>query len=146
MAVFKFKLNTLHRLKKQIEDQAKNRLGIAVAALDAENLKLNRIYAVIETAVGEFRRLSGGLFTAGKIKDYNYFLSAMREKAERQLLAVEGAKRVVSEARDALLAAARQRETFDRLREKSFQNYLEEEKRAEGLIVDEIVSYRGNAR
>ena len=145
MAVFRFKLKTLHRLKKQIEDQAKNRLGLAIAALDAETLKLNQIRSIISMTIDESRKLSGGRFTAGKIKEYNYFLALMRKKAEEQIPVVENARRLVNEARNELLKAARQREIFDKLREKALSQYLEDEKRAERMLMDEIVSYRGNA-
>ena len=146
MAVFKFRLKTLHRLKKQLEDQAKNRLGLAVAALDAEKYKLRLIHAAIAAAVDDFRRLSGGRFTAGKIKAFNYFLAAQREKAEIQAVAVDKAQKVVDEARHALLLAARQREAYDKLRDKAYARYAEDERHAEGVVVDEIVSYRGNTQ
>jgi len=144
MAAFKFKFQTLHRLKSQIEDQAKNRFGLAVTALNTEISKLNCIKNAINATVDEFRELSGGRFTAGKIRDYNYFISTMKEKAAIQQKAVEEAMRVVNKAREELIAAVRQREMFDKLRDKAFIQYMDDEKRAENRVVDEIVSYRGN--
>lgn len=142
MAVFKFKLKTLHRLKIQIEDREKNRFGLAVAALNAETAKLNRIYAAIEMTFDEFRKLSGGRFTAGKIKDYNRFIAAMKDKAEAQEIVVDEAKKAVDLAREALVRAMREREMYDKLREKAFAKYMDDERRAEYVTVDELVSYR----
>lgn len=144
MAVFKFKLKTLHRLKVQLEDQAKNNFGLAVAALNAEIAKLNRIKAAISMTVDEFRRLSGGRFTAGKIKDYNCFIAAMKEQAVAQQAEVEKAEAAVEEARVALIAAMRQREMYDKLREKAFMRYSDAERRAEYRAVDELVSYKSS--
>ena len=145
MAVFRFKLKPLHRLKIQLEDQAKNRFGLAVAALNAEIAKLNAIYAAIQMTYGEFRRLSGGRFTAGKIKDYNNFIAAMKEKAAAQEAVVEEAKRRVELARGELIAAMREREMYDKLREKAYAKYIEDERRAEYSAIDELVSYRVSA-
>jgi flagellar FliJ protein len=144
MAVFQFKLHTLHRLKAQLEDQAKNKFGIAVSAFNAELKKLNQINAAIAGVTDEFRRLSGGRFTAGKIKDFNYCLSALKESAERQETVVEEAMAEVNRKRAELIAAARQREMFDKLRDKAFARHMAEERRLEYRAADELVSYRGN--
>jgi len=145
MAIFHFKLKTLHRLKSQLEEQAKNRFGIAVSALNEEIRKLNVIKDTISATIDEFRTLSGGRFTAGKIKDYNYFIAAMKEKEAHQAVAVEEATIVADRAREALILAVRQREMFDKLRDKAYSRYIEEEKQAEQRATDQLVSFRGNS-
>ena len=142
MAVFKFKLRALHRLKTQLEDQAKNKFGAAVARFNVELFKLNKINAAIAAVVEEFRRLSGGRFTAGKIKDFNYYLAAMKEKAAIQEIAVEAALKKVNEAREELILASQEREMYDKLREKAFARHMSDEKRVEQRVVDELVSYK----
>ena len=144
MAIFSFKLKTLHRLKAQLEDQAKNRFGQAVAALNAEIMKLDQIKAAIAATVDEFRKLSGGRFTAGRIKEFNYYITVLKERAALQEIAVQEATHRVNIAREALILAARQREMYDKLREKAFMRHMDEEKRAEHRLTDELVSYRGN--
>ena len=146
MAVFKFKLKAIHRLKSQIEEQEKNKFSLAVAALNAEIAILNRIKGAIAAAVDEFRKLSGRRFTAGKIKDFNYFIAAMKESEAAQTKVVEDAMRVVEEARKALIIASQQREMYDRLREKAFILHMDGERRSEQRSVDELVSYRGNSQ
>ena len=144
MAIFHFKLKTLHRLKVQLEDQAKNRLGLAVSIHNAETAKLNHMKSVIAATLDEFREMSGRCFSAGDVRDYNFFIDAMKKKAKIQKAAVDKAKEAVDEARRLLVLAARQREMFDKLREKAFARYLEDEKYSERLVVDGLISYRGN--
>ena len=127
-----------------MEDQAKNRLGLANARLNAEIQKLDRIKDAIFATVGEFRRVSGGRFTAGRIKEFNYFIATMKERAAEQQKAVEEARKDVERAREALILAARQREMYDKLRARAFALHMEEERRAEYRATDELVSYRGN--
>jgi len=144
MAIFAFKLKTIHRLKIQVEDLAKNRFGLAVSAYNEELRKLNLIQETIFATIDEFRTTSGGRFTAGRIKEYNYFLSAMRDREEAQQRNVDEAARVVDEAREALIIASRQREMFNKLRERALSRYMSEERRAEYRGTDELVSFRGN--
>jgi len=145
MAIFNFKLKTIHRLKSQLEDQAKNKFGLTVAALNEEIRKLNLIKDTISATIDEFRALSGGKFTAGTIKSYNYFIAAMRDREAAQTVEVEKATEVMERAREALIIASRQREMFDKLRERAFTRHMDDEKRAEHRATDELVSYRGNA-
>ena len=145
MAVFRFKLKSLHRLKIQLEDQVKNKFSAAVARFNVELFKLNKINAAIAAAVEEFRRISGGRFTAGKIKSFNYYIGVLKEKAAIQEIAVEEALKVVNKTREELILASLEREKFDKLREKAYSRHISEEKRAEQRGVDELVSYRRSA-
>ena len=146
MAIFSFKLKTLHRLKTQLEDQAKNKFSAAVARFNVELFKLNKINSAIASAIEDFRKLSGGRFTAGKIRDFNYYLASMKEKAAIQEIAVEKALNAVNRTREELIVASREREMYDKLRDKAYAIHMNEEKRAEQRVVDEIVSYRGSSK
>jgi flagellar FliJ protein len=66
----------------------------------------------------------------------------MREKEKAQIAAVKDAEARAAEARDRLVAAMQQREMLDKLRERAYARYLEDEKHAEQMVVDEIVSYK----
>jgi flagellar FliJ protein len=142
MAKFKFKLKTLLSLRRQLEEQAKNKLAKAVMALNRELAALSGIRAAIAATMDAFRALSSGRFVAGRIKEHNYFISAMREREKAQLDAVKSAEAAVAQARGELLAAVQRREMLDKLRERAFARYLGEERRAEQMVVDEIVSYK----
>ncbi|MDR3119899.1 MAG: flagellar export protein FliJ [Clostridiales bacterium] len=142
MAKFHFQLKTLLDLHRQLEEQAKNKLGAAVAEFNRELMRLDGIKSAIALTVDEFRALSGGRFAAGKIRGYNAFLSMMKERAEAQALVVSGAEERVALARRELLAAAQEHDMYEKLREKAYAKYLDDEKRAEQRVADEIISYR----
>ena len=48
----------------------------------------------------------------------------------------------LQEAREKLAEAMKERKTFEKLREKAFQTFVEEENKKEQKEVDELVSYR----
>ncbi|MDR1438534.1 MAG: flagellar export protein FliJ [Clostridiales bacterium] len=142
MAKFAFRLDTLHSLKRQLEGQAKNKMAKAVSALNRELAALSGIRAAIGMTLDEFRALSGGRFAAGRIKEYNCFITAMREKEKEQLSAVKRAEGLVAVAQRELVASMQQREMFDKLRDKAYASYLGGERHAEQMAADEIISYR----
>jgi flagellar FliJ protein len=61
---------------------------------------------------------------------------------QQQKLVVLQREKEVEVARVRLSEAMRERKTFEKLREKAFEAFLEEESRAEQKEVDELVSYR----
>ena len=142
MAKFTFKLKSILNLKRQLEEQVKFKLGQAIGTLNRELAILHSIETAINITVDEFRVASGGVFTAGKIKEYNCFITRMKEKAAEQRIVVSEAEAYVAEVRAELLIAVQQRKMYERLREKAYDKYLEEEKHTEQLIVDELISYK----
>ena len=142
MAKFTFKLKSILNLKRQLEEQVKFKLGRAIGALNRELSVLRSFEEAISMTVDEFRIASGGVFTAGRIKEYNYFITRMKEKAAEQRIVVSEAEAYVSVVRAELLAAVQQRKMYERLREKAYDKYLDEEKHAEQLVVDELISYK----
>ena len=142
MAKFEFKLNTILNLKKQLEEQAKLKLGQAITVLNHELALLHSYEDAISMTIDEFRVISGGMFTVSKIKEYNVFIKKMKEKAEEQRIVVHEAEEYVETVRKELILAVQQREMYDNIREKEYDRYIIEEKHNEQMIVDEIVSYK----
>jgi len=142
MAKFKYKFRVLFNLKKQFEELAKNNFGKAAMRLELEKRELKRIKDVIAMTIDEFRAVSGGRFTAGSIKRYNAFIKKMKELAEEQKQVVQIAKDELEVARKALVKAMQEKEKFKKLEEKAFSRYVEEEKRRDNLVVDEMISYK----
>ena len=142
MAKFTFKLKSILNLKRQLEEQIKFKLGRAIGALNHELAVLQSIEDAIHMTLDEFRLASGGVFTVGKIKEYNVFIQRMKARAEEQKIVVCEAEEYVSQVRAELLAAVQQRKMYEKLREKAHDKYLEDEKHEEQLVVDELISYK----
>ena len=129
-------------LKRQLEEQAKNNMGKAVARLDREKRELLRIEGIIKMTIDEFRQISGGRFTVGSIRKYNTYIEKMKKSAEEQKLVIIKAEEEVEIARQLLVKAMQEREKYEKLREKDFEKYIEVEKRRDNIVIDEIISYK----
>jgi len=141
VAKFRYSLESVLHLKRQLEGQAKNDLAREIVRYNLENSVLEGYLAAIDGAMDAFRAQSGGVFTAGGIQRLNHYLERMRDLEEAQRGRVREAELAVEEARAKLVEAMREREMFDKLREKRYAQYLQEERRAEQRAVDERISY-----
>jgi len=142
MARFTYRMQSILNIKIQLENQAKMEFGQAQARLNAEEEKLQQLKDRKEAYLEEGRILRGSGIDVLKLKENETALKVSDELIYGQLEQVKIAARAVERAREKLTTVMQERKAQERLREKAFENFLEEEKRAEAKEVDELVSYR----
>ncbi len=146
MAKFVFKLQSVLNIKKQIEDSLKIQLGKAVQALEAEKELLKELESEKKRCMGEVgSKVSGGV-KVDKLKNYNAYISFIKQKISRQYEMVKSAQEIVDKYREELTGMMKERKMLEKLREKQYEEYMQEIKKKEQKDIDEIVSYRGSAR
>lgn len=142
MKQFHFSLSTVHKFKNQTLDNLKNQHAMILAAvikqeelilqLEENHRSLNMEFNVknlqgitIIEAMGYKRYLKT---LEGKIKEENGKLTALKEsEEEKKQLVIEAKKEVAS---------------FDKLKEKRFDEYQKAVQKKEELFVEEFVSNR----
>ena len=142
MAKFKFKLQPILNLKFQIEDNLKNKLGKAMAELERQKLALSRMEHKKEQTIQEFREKSSRRITVRKLMEYNTYIAFLNEKIILQKENVNFARNNVDKIRGELIKAVQERKILDKLKEKKYELFLEEQLKDEQKLNDEIVSYR----
>lgn len=141
MASFKFSLQTLLRLKEQLEKNAKNELGAAIKKLVEEKSKLKVIEDNIDITTNDFRAACSGIIHPEKIKEIKTYLEHLQYEREKQKENVKRQQKNVDIIRERLVEIMKERKVLENLKEKEFQEYLKEEKKKEQQQVDELVSY-----
>ncbi len=138
MRRFQFRFQRVLELKGRMEDVRKAALGDAVGALEAENRELRRL----GDAIGERRAASRG--EAGQRIEpgvlqlaANFGLRLERESMEQQEQ-VRLAQTVTDEKREELMAATRDRKTFEILRDRAAAAHKKQAQRQELSALDEI--------
>jgi flagellar FliJ protein len=126
LAAFKFRLQSLLRLKEQLEKSARNELGIAIRKLEEEKAKLRAIEDNIDLTMGDFRKACQGIIQPDKIKELKAFLEYLYTERDRQEVNVK-----------------KQQENVDKIREKLVE-IMKEKK--EQQRVDELVSFKEAAK
>jgi flagellar FliJ protein len=76
------------------------------------------------------------------IRRYNNRLELLKNRIKEQQERIVEAEAAAELRRLELVEAMKERKMLEAVKEKSYETYLEEEKRAEQRVVDEIVSYQ----
>ncbi len=141
MARFRFSLQNVLDIKEKMETQSKQEFSAASAALAAEEEKLDLLllkkHNLEEEAVG---LLSGDL-NFRDIDDNQLARMQTDEAIKEQREVIKKAEEVLEAARIKMAEAMMERKTYEKLREKAFQEYVAEENRAEGKSIDELTSF-----
>ncbi|MGI6669477.1 MAG: flagellar export protein FliJ [Acetivibrionales bacterium] len=140
MARFTFKLQPVLNVRKQQEDNIKNKFGKAVRKLEAEKQKLAELVDTLDVIVDEFNDKTRKT-TVQKLILYNGYLSLLGTKIKRQKVNVNKASLNVDKIREELIFAMKERKIMEKLKEKKYEMYLDDLKAAEQKTNDDLAGY-----
>lgn len=141
MARFRYSLQSILDIKLKMETQAKQEFSAAKNALDEENEKLEQLFQRKAEYEAESKRLLSGILDVREIDENKNALLRMEELVVLQQTQVAIAERRMVVAREALTEVMKERKTHETLRDKAFEEFLQEENRQESKTVDELTSY-----
>ncbi len=142
MQKFGFRLESVLKLRTQLEDNAKNNL--AQAARELEHQK-NCLLELEETREASMRALTSavdGGVPVYQVRNFNSFFGHMKNKIVRQKDNVNNAQNDVDINREYLVKAMQDRKIIEKLKEKKHEEFLKEQNREEQLLIDELNSYK----
>lgn len=142
MARFVYNLQNVLEVKLKLEDQQKTAFGLANARVVEEQQKLQELFAREAGYQAQLQQLTQGSINIGEIKICKNAISAMKSKIRDQMIELSKAQRALERERAKLNEAMQERKMHENLREKAFQQFLEDEAKEESKITDELVSYR----
>lgn len=141
MARFRYSLQSILDIKLKMETQAKQEFSAAKNVLDEENEKLEGLYRRKADYEEYARTLLTGRLEVKKIEDTKNAILRMDEYIVSQQQRVEVAQQQLDAARERLTDVMKERKTQETLREKAFEEFLQEENRQESKSIDELTSY-----
>ena len=141
MARFRFRLQSVLDIKLRLEEQQRNAFAAANKRLQEENDKLDELYARKESLEEEGRRLRDSTLKIQDIIENEEAIARIKDFIEDQKAQVRLWEMKVEEERVKLVDMITERKMYERLREKAFDDFLEEEKHSEGVENDEHNSF-----
>lgn len=141
MAKFIFKMENILEVKRKLEDQAKSVYANALAVLDEEQQVL---FLLDQQKEGYKERLTSMMVASlniDQIRTLEDAIEVMKYKICEQMVRVQDAEIKAERARQALQAAVVERKTYEKLKEKAFEEFKLEINAQEKKEVDELVSY-----
>ncbi len=141
MAKFVFKLQSILNIKLKLENQAKIAYGQANAKLKREEAVLQSL--IMQRSMYEKRavELVSGTICVRDIRENKRSIDIMKSRIRAQMMVVHAAEKQVEAARQKLNEMMIGRKTFEKLRERAFEEFKQEVAYEENQAVNELVSY-----
>lgn len=141
MARFNFRLQNILNLKVRLENQQKLSFAAAQKKLNEEEEKLEALYVRKTEYEDEARELRASKLNVADILESETAIVRIMEYIDEQKAQVRLCEQKVEKEREKLVEAMRERKTYERLREKAFEEFMSEQNHAEGVENDEHNSF-----
>ncbi len=145
MAKFNFRLQGFLNIKEKMEEQKKNEYGKAQKKLEEEKMKKEELELKHQNLIETLRQKIMLGIRPTELQQYNNYIAYTIEEIERQEENIKKAEIVVKQKREEVIQAMKERKMLETLKSKKYEQYLDEEKKAEQRVVDEIVSFKYNS-
>lgn len=142
MARFRYRMQNILDVKEKMESQARNEFAIANAKLAEEEEKLARLESRKLSYENELRTLYSANLELLKINETQDAIDNLKERIIIQEGNVKQAAHNVDLAREKLTIAMQERKTHEKLKERQFEEFKQEEAAKESKEIDELVSFR----
>jgi flagellar FliJ protein len=139
MSMFRFTLESVHRLRNQKRDECRRQLGLAVSRLQQIDSIDQQVLSEQAELRAYLKELSqAGTVSVGMVSRCQMHLAQLERKHQEALLALAEARQVVKAQREKLVAADQQVKAMEKLRDKQFEDYQREQDQRERLEQEEI--------
>lgn len=142
---FKFRLQSVLEYKQRREDDEKRVLAQKLEMLAGEQAKLRSLEALRQQRQHELAEKSEkGLLNVEELKMYHEQQKKLAKEISAQNIKIQQAQAEVELQKQKLLAAVQERKTYEKIKEKHYQEYLAEVNLEEQKALDEIATTKFN--
>ena len=141
MSKFVYRMQNILNIKYKLEDQAKTEFMLANQVLRQEEEKLQVLEERKQGYEEVLRQLLKNQLQMDRIKENQEAARRMEEFIREQKVRVAEAARQVEIKAARLTELMQERKAQEKLKEKAFETFLQEENAREGKEVDELVSF-----
>ena len=141
MSKFIYRMQNILNIKYKLEDQAKTEYMLANQILREEEEKLQKLKDRKVSYEEEVRRLLKKNLQVERIKESQEAIVRMGEFIIEQMACVKEAQYQVDLKAEKWTELRKERKAQEKLKEKAFENFLQEENARESKEIDELVSF-----
>lgn len=141
MAIFRYRMQNILNIKEKLETQEKQNFAMMRLRLSEEEERLSAMRVRRVELSEEARKIRLEKLDFIKIKESDAMLKYQEELIKQQTLKVRAAQKNLEAARVRMQQAVQEREIQDKLREKAFDEFMQEENMKEAKEIDELTSY-----
>ncbi|TCO79948.1 flagellar export protein FliJ [Marinisporobacter balticus] len=141
MNKFIFKYENLLGVKERYEELISRKLNKAQKKLEDEKMRLKGLEDYKEDCQHNMAIQMRKGTDAVSLRTYDMFLMQLKRKILSQKEAIEKCNQEVNQYRLELMQAAKEKKTFEKLREREKENFYYIEKKEEENFVDQLVTF-----
>ncbi len=138
MKKFKFKLQSLLKIKNQEEDIKKEKLIIQIKKLREIENNIDYLIKEIESYTGIYNTTSGSGLVLWNFSNYKDYLMNLNTKLVDEKRKKADQAKLVKELQVEYLKLKRTVDSLAKIKEMKFQQYLTESQKAEYMVMDEL--------
>ncbi len=142
MAKFIYRMQNILDIKNKLEIQAKNSYAAARMKLSQEEQKLDRLFEQKKTYEEAYRQQLSGNINVLQINICKNAIELSKNQIKKQLVEVKVASLNLEAAQKRLGEVMKERKIQEKLREKAYEEFLQELSDQEKKEIDELVSFR----
>ena len=146
MAKFVYGMQNVLNIKERMETQAKTEYAQMLGALHDEEIRMQSIVNNLNSYKSQAKELAMGTLDIARIRRCSEAISITEDMAKNQAVRVRIAEKNVENAMMKLTAAVKERKVQEKLKEKAFEEFLQELNAQEMKEIDEVVSFNYNNR
>lgn len=144
--MFVFRLQKALEYRIEEEEKFKKEFLLKKNTLDLEKEKLHLAELEIVNTIHKFNDLRKGTLNALSLKNYESYLKKIKDNKLKQEKVVENWKRIVEEAKEVFIEARKEKKILEKLKEKKYEIYKQDELKKEQKFVDELSNSMYNRR
>lgn len=141
MAKFIFKMQNILDVKLKLEDQAKSVYASAIGKLEEEKEKKRLLDQRKKDYESKLTSMMYEKLQVMEIRQLEEAVEVIKYRIQEQMIAIKSAELRVEQAKITLNVAMVERKTYEKLKEKEFEEFKREVNAQEKKEIDELVSY-----
>lgn len=142
MAKFVYRMQNILDVKNKLEVQARNSYAAARMKLSQEEEKLDRMFEQKKAYEENYRQQLSGNINILQINICKNAIELCKNQIKKQLVEVKVASLNLEAAQKRLGEVMKERKIQEKLREKAYEEFLQELNDQEKKEIDELVSFR----
>ena len=142
MAKFVYRMQNILDIKNKLETQARNSYAAARMKLSQEEEKLDRLFEQKKAYEESYREQLSGNINIVQINICKNAIELSKNQIKKQLVEVKVASLNLEAAQKRLGEVMKERKIQEKLREKAYEEFLQELNDQEKKEIDELVSFR----
>ena len=139
---YKFRLQKVLDVKEKEEDNKKNEMSLVNFEIEKAKKQLEELYDELEENSKQRQDKNSSGSSIQELLELNKYIDYLKNTAIKQKIEeIENLQKKLEDKKEEFIDIRRQRKSYENLKDKDYQKFLEKETKDEEKIIDEIVSF-----